>query len=249
MISPRAEQMLLFSAETNLARDFLAKRLALWSNLNLLDGVAKVNGSSTLQLREQKQIEALLYNTPNRAAPGLINFLAVSHSTAPDYAIDWASGTNYCPLITCGQQPIFATAEQTLQALTAPDFDSTKTVFLNPESRSFVTVSNQTEARIVRSDFSAQRVQIEVESKTPSLVVIAQSFYHPWRASIDGRPAPLLRANHAFQAVQVPAGLSHVSIRYEDREFRLGVVVSAVAALICLIWWRRGGTTSGHYNA
>jgi len=239
MITPRAEQMLLFSAETNLARDFLAKRLALWSNLNLLDGVAKVNGSSTLQLREQKQIESLLYGNPNHAAPGLVNFLGVSHCTAPDYAIDWSTRSNYCPLITCGQQPLFATPQQTLEALAAPDFDSTKTVFLTPESKPLVTVSNGTAARIVRSDFSAQRVEIDVESKGPGLIVIAQSFYDAWHASIDGRSVPLLRANHAFQALQVPAGSSHVSLRYQDRRLWLGAIVSGLTALICLVWWRR----------
>jgi len=241
MISPRAEQMLLFSAETNLARDFLAKRLALWSNLNLLDGVAKVNGSSTLQLREQKQIESLLYSNPNHAAPGLVNFLGVSHCTAPDYAIEWATRSDYCPLITCGQQPVFATPQQTLEALAAPDFDSTKTVFLTPESKPLVIGTNGTVAKIVRSEFSAHRVEIDVESKGPGLIVIAQSFYHAWHASIDGRSVPLLRANHAFQAVQVPTGYSHVSIRYQDHRLWLGAIVSGLTALICLVWWSRAG--------
>jgi len=244
MITPRAEQMLLFSAETNLARDFLAKRLALWSNLNLLDGIAKVNGSSTLQLREQKQIESLLYANPNHAAPGLVNFLGVSHCTAPDYAIEWSTRSNYCPLITCGQQPVFATPQQTLEALAAPDFDSTKTVFFSPDAKPLVTVSHGTVAKIVRSDFSAQRVEIEVESQGPGLLVIAQSFYDAWHASIDGRPVPLLRANHAFQALQVPTGSSHVSLRYQDRGLWLGAIVSGLTALICLIWWRRAGADS-----
>jgi hypothetical protein len=244
MISPRAEQMLLYSAETDLARDFLAKRLALWSNLNLLDGVAKVNGSSTLQLREEKQIESLLYAARNGPAPGLIDFLAVSHSTAPDYAIDWSSRSNFCAMITCGQRPIFATPEKTLEALAAPDFDSSKTVCLPPESRPLVTVSNQTESRIVRSDFSAQRVEVEVDSKAPSLVVIAQSFYHPWHASVNGRPVALLRANHAFQALQVPAGLSRISLRYEDRRLWLGAVISGLTLLFCLLWWLRNDSTT-----
>jgi hypothetical protein len=48
-------------------------------------------------------------------------------------------------------------------------------------------------------------VDIEAEAAEPSLVVVAQTYYHDWRADVDGQPTHLLRANHAFQAVQVPA--------------------------------------------
>ena len=245
MISPKAERVLLFSTETNLARDFSAKRLALWSNLNLLDSIPKVNGSSTLQLREQKQIESLLYADPTQAATGLIDFLAVSHSTSPTFALDWTSRSNYCPMVTCGQEPVFASAESTTNALIAPEFDPRKTVYLPSESKPLVTVRHQTEARILRSNFSAQRVEIEVEGKAPTLVVIAQTFYHPWHATINGRSVPLLRANHAFQAVEAPAGHCQILIRYQDRRFLLGATISGLTLLICLVYYWRSPSPPG----
>jgi uncharacterized membrane protein YfhO len=51
---------------------------------------------------------------------------------------------------------------------------------------------------------------------------------------VDGQPATLLRANHAFQAVQVPAGRHHVRLAYEDRMFHIGAAVSAAGWLGCL---------------
>ena len=93
-----------------------------------------------------------------------------------------------------------------VRALTQPDFDGSKIVFLPPEAKPLVTATNQTNARVMNSKFATQRVDIEVEAAEPSLVVVAQTWYHNWRAYVDGQPAPLLRANHAFQAVQVPAG-------------------------------------------
>ena len=243
MISPRAERVLLSSTETNLAQDFLGKRLALWSNLNLLDGIPKVNGSSTLQLREQKQVELLLYDETNQNVGGLMDFLAVSHSTAPNYALDWATRTNCCPLVTCGQEPIFAAPNDTLQGLVIAGFDPRKTVFLPVESAANVKVRAKTEAKILQSKFSAHRVEIEVEAKTPSLVVIAQTFYHPWRASINGRPARLLRANHAFQAVEAPAGRSSILLTYRDGGLFLGAAISGVTLMICLLWWRSSKPT------
>ena len=69
----------------------------------------------------------------------------------------------------------------------------------------------------------------------PSLVVLSQTWYHNWRACVDGHETPLLRANHAFLAVQVPAGRHQIRLAYEDRAFETGATVSIVAWLGCLI--------------
>jgi uncharacterized membrane protein YfhO len=66
------------------------------------------------------------------------------------------------------------------------------------------------------------------------MVNISQSFYAPWKAYVDGAPVPLWCANHAFQAVQVPAGQHHLLLRYEDRRFRLGAWISGSLALLAL---------------
>jgi uncharacterized membrane protein YfhO len=77
-------------------------------------------------------------------------------------------------------------------------------------------------------------VDLEVKAGVPSLVVIAQTWYHPWRAYIDGAPAPLLRANYAFQALEVPAGTRQVRVVYQDSALRAGSIISGVGLLVCL---------------
>jgi uncharacterized membrane protein YfhO len=121
-------------------------------------------------------------------------------------------------------------------------------VFLPPEAKSLVTVTNQTAARVLSSQFKAQRVDIDVEAAEPSLVVVAQTYYHNWRVYVDGQPTHLLRANYAFQALQVPAGRHHVRLAYEDRTFQFGAAVSVCMVVNCLIflrWLRKRGAT-GH---
>jgi uncharacterized membrane protein YfhO len=95
-------------------------------------------------------------------------------------------------------------------------------------------VTNASEAKIISQQFAAQRLQLMVESPTPALVVIAQAFYHDWHAFVDGKPIPILRANHAFQALEVPAGQHEITLRYEDWAFRIGAAVSALTLLGCL---------------
>ena len=73
----------------------------------------------------------------------------------------------------------------------------------------------------------------------PGMVVIAQSFHTRWRAMIDGIEAPVLRANHAFQAVVVPAGRHSVRLIYADRGFLIGAGVSFATLILCAIAWFR----------
>ena len=61
-------------------------------------------------------------------------------------------------------------------------------------------------------------VAIEVEAQGPGWLVLADPWHPWWFADIDGRPAPVLRANVLFRAVAVPAGRSIV--RFTFRPFR-----------------------------
>jgi hypothetical protein len=98
-----------------------------------------------------------------------------------------------------------------------------------------VRATNISDARITATHWAAQRAQFAVEAATPAMVVIAQSFYHNWRAFVDGRPVPLWRANHAFQALEVPAGRHEVTLVYQDTAFHFGVIISTLTGITCLV--------------
>ncbi len=243
LISPRAEQILLRSEVTDAKADFLGKRLALWSNLNLLDGIPKVNGSATLQLREQAVIQSLIYATPTTDLPGLADFLAVRHVTSASNAVQWEVRGTARPLITIGQQPVFADAAATLNALTNADFDGAKVVYLPAEAKVDLAGVASAQATVKTLRWSAQCVEAEASSDAPAVLVIAQSFYHPWRAFVDGEPTRLWRANFAFQALAVPAGTHRVRLAYVDVAFRWGAGITSATLLVCgwLAWRSRAG--------
>ncbi|MBI3877066.1 MAG: hypothetical protein HY300_14105, partial [Verrucomicrobia bacterium] len=240
MISPEAEQRLLYSGETNWSADFGFKRLAFWSNLNALDDVPKVNGSSTLRIREQDEIQRWLYGTNAAKTAHFQDFLGVSHMTAPGSATEWTNRATALPLATAGQRPVFVTETESLRATTSPEFDPAKTVCLTEGAIASSPTNTSGKARIESSHWSAHHIELDVAADAAALVVIAQTFYPPWKAYVDNQPAPLLRANHAFQALEVPAGTHHVRLAYEDRNFHLGCVISLTALALCGALWRRG---------
>jgi uncharacterized membrane protein YfhO len=87
------------------------------------------------------------------------------------------------------------------------------------------------------SQFS--QVEAEVRTTTQTLVVPSQTFYHLWQARVDGSRVPLLRANVAFQALQIPAGTHRVELVYHDPNLMIGSVLSLVSLLTCFVMWRR----------
>jgi hypothetical protein len=241
MVSPKAYLDFINLALLDSKNNFLVKRLGYCANCNLLDGVPKVDGFFSLTTLENNNLFSLLYGTTNDF-PHLDDFLGVSQITAPDEIYDWQPRKTFLPIVTAGQKPIFLDDGDALHSLTDSHFDASRVVFLSPEAKALVTVTNQTEAHVLDSKIGTQRVKIEVEAAAPTLVVIAQSFYHDWHASVDGRPTPLLRANYGFQAVQIPQGRHAVQLVYKDYAFYFGAFLSGISWLICLLcslWPRR----------
>ena len=242
MVTPKAAMDFISFALSDPKNNYLAKRLGYCANCNLLDAVPKVDGFFSLVPRESDGLISLLYGATNANFPRLNDFLGVSQITAPDEFFHWQPRRTFLPLVTAGQKPVFLDDAGTLRALSQPDFDGGKMVFLPPEAKSLVTVTSQTAARVLSSQFKAERADIEVEAAEPSLVVVAQTYYHNWRVYVDGQPAHLLRANHAFQAIQVPAGRHYIRLAYEDLALQFGAAVSICMVVNCFIflhWLRR----------
>jgi hypothetical protein len=193
-----------------------------------------VDGFFSLTPRESDAVLALFYTTTNACYPGLEDFLGVSQITAPDAVYHWQARTNFQPLVTAGQKPIFVEDKNMTRALTSLEFDGSKMVFLPPSEMPFVTVAHPSQVKNLRARFGNNAVEINAEAETPALVVVAQTYYHNWTAEIDGQPTRLLRANLAFQAVQMPAGKHFIHLAYHDRLFETGAAVSICATAFCL---------------
>jgi hypothetical protein len=58
------------------------------------------------------------------------------------------------------------------------------------------------------------RIEVEVDSVQPGVLVLHDPFYPGWLAEVDGRPARLLRANVLFRGVEVSEGRHKVVFRF-----------------------------------
>jgi hypothetical protein len=168
MPSLAAELEMHNSALPNAAEDYMRKRMGLYCNCNLLENIPKVNGVFSLHLREAEQVNTLMYGSTDRHFPRLADFLNVSQITTPGKTIDWVARTNYLPLISSGQQPVFVTDDECLRGLESSEFNSRETVFLPIEMRNAMTVTTPSELRIV--SHQSARKECSCRSKGANLV-------------------------------------------------------------------------------
>ncbi|MFE8600655.1 YfhO family protein [Archangium violaceum] len=82
-------------------------------------------------------------------------------------------------------------------------------------------------ARVTEAGLS--RVEVALEACGPGYLLLSDSHYPGWEATLDGTPVPVLRANAVMRAVRVPPGAHSVRFDYRPLSFRLGALLSVLA--------------------
>jgi len=229
LLSLTAQQQYLYGSTSNLTETYIVQRNGLFANINLLHGMPKADGFFALYLKEERDIHYRLFQNDNEPRPGLGRFLGFSQATAATNVVVWRARTNYLPLVTAGQIPIFADREARLEGLMSTNFAPEQMVYLPSSTSNEVTVMSAGAVRIKSREVTSHKISVDVSALAPSLVVIAQAHYPRWKAFVDGQPSELLQANHAFQAVQVPAGEHRVDVVYQDKPFQIGALLSLLS--------------------
>jgi hypothetical protein len=78
-------------------------------------------------------------------------------------------------------------------------------------------------------DYRPERVEIATRAPAEALLVLSDTHYPGWHATLDGKPASILRANGLFRAVVVPKGEHRVVFAYTPSSFRNGAWLSAAS--------------------
>jgi hypothetical protein len=98
-------------------------------------------------------------------------------------------------------------------------------------------------------DRRATKVVVQVKSACPGLLVLSDTYYPGWTASVNGRGASIYPTDVAFRGVAVPKGVSTVTFEYRPSAFRAGLLMTLVGVLVIVAlgvagvfssrWWIR----------
>jgi uncharacterized membrane protein YfhO len=122
----------------------------------------------------------------------------------------------------------------TLQKIADPGFDRWQIALLEPNtnyqnSSSSTSEENHATHHALRTAFTPSRQTYQVSAATPALLMLSEPYYPGWQATVDGQPAPILRADTILRAIPVPAGEHTIEMTFRPLSFTLGAIISALA--------------------
>jgi hypothetical protein len=130
-----------------------------------------------------------------------------------------------------------------LAAVRDPAFDPEQTVWLEepppdlPAESAASTPPSAAGARITK--YEPDDVTVEAELPKPGFVLLLDTYFPGWTATVDGRTVPISRADYVYRAVRVPSGRHVVAFTYRPFSFRLGLGASlATLVLMATLGWR-----------
>ena len=130
-----------------------------------------------------------------------------------------------------------ATDERALELLAGPGFDPARELIL-PSGRPREPGPAPGTVRVLGVEHG--EVRLHATLNAPGFLVLADAFDPGWRASVDGRPARILRANIALRAVELERGRHHVVFEYRPPWVPWGFMISLAGFGIGVITLGRG---------
>lgn len=136
--------------------------------------------------------------------------------------------------------------EKMLEYMKSPGFDPEKEVILEEEPEESrianceLRISNLpiSKAEIVK--YKPNRVVIEVNASGDGFLFLSDTYYPGWKGWVDGKRTKIYKADYYFRAVQVGKGKHKVEFSYFPSVFIIGLIGSALSAVIIAgIWQKR----------
>ncbi len=94
-----------------------------------------------------------------------------------------------------------------------------------------------TDSNLELVKYSPSQVNINASlTDNPGLLYLADTYDEGWKASVDGKDAPIIRTNFNFRGIQLPAGSHQVKMWYDPQSFRTGLTFSIVGLSLVILF-------------
>ncbi|MDP1722124.1 MAG: YfhO family protein [Candidatus Gottesmanbacteria bacterium] len=89
------------------------------------------------------------------------------------------------------------------------------------------------------ASYSMNKIILKTDTPCNAMLATSEVMYPGWQATIDGKPAKLIEGNLAFRTVVIPKGKHTMVMVYRPTVFIMGIFVSLMTLLGCLIWMKK----------
>ncbi|MBL8753819.1 MAG: YfhO family protein, partial [Planctomycetes bacterium] len=81
------------------------------------------------------------------------------------------------------------------------------------------------------------RVELDVAAGAAPWLVLTDTFLPGWTATVDGASVPIVRVDHAFRGIALPANACRVAFTYTAPGLGAGLGLAAFATVALAVWW------------
>ncbi len=227
---------------------FLNFKNGLYENLNLIFNVSQINVYSAMaplrqslyaDLRNTKLLNASAARYIIRLTPlsfsnqySLKSTIEPNIPSAPTYYI-YENLENLDRVRFAQEYKVAKTTEEFINIINQPEFSFNTTAVLEKDIGEIP--KGLTEKQIeIREDLD-QRLLIHTSTNQKTLLIVADSFYPGWRATIDGIKTEIFPANINQRAIIIPSGSHMIKMEYVPRTFYLGLLISITTIIGLLV--------------
>ena len=84
--------------------------------------------------------------------------------------------------------------------------------------------------------YGPNAIHLTARTSAEAYLVLSEVYYPGWRADVDGRAEPVLRANYAFRAVYLEPGYHEVRLVFEPLSWKVGLGISLATWVSLAVW-------------
>ncbi|WP_257659182.1 YfhO family protein [Parapedobacter lycopersici] len=136
-----------------------------------------------------------------------------------------------------GQAAFVKDNEAEMQAING--FNPLKEAFIHAEFKPLLDEKKLTapaEANIRLTAYRPDHLVYEYTASDDALAVFSEVWYDKgWKAYVDGKELPIVRANYLLRAVQLPGGNHQVEFKFEPQSYYAGESISLAASLLLVL--------------
>ena len=123
---------------------------------------------------------------------------------------------------------------QIKNSLSSDQFDPQKEIVLEKDIDKNLGLKSSS-YQITKDD--SDSIEIQTNTNGNSLMVISDSFYPGWQATIDNQKTEILAADANWQAIFLPEGNHQITMSYQPLSLKIGASLSLTFAIFLTVMW------------
>lgn len=121
-----------------------------------------------------------------------------------------------------------------LKKLISKDFDPLKTVIIKEKTNKKINENGKYKIKIIKDEPLVQ--EYSLFTTKPGIFLITDTYYPGWVAFDNGKQVKIIRANYAFRAIIVEAGIHKLEFKYQPKSFIFGLILSFFGLLLSVVY-------------